>query len=193
MNLRYPAGLITVVLAVALLSQTVVPPALSASNANYHSSYYGGTIPEFKDAKNPVDGHLIATDEIALQFLYKKDQMVSIPYAKFIDIEYGQKSGRRVGAAVASTLLLGPIGLLFLMSKKQKHFVTIGFKDASDKEQVAVFQVEKDAVRTLLPILEARSGKDVIYQSKSAEKKATGGNKPADTPAEKAPAKTPNR
>jgi hypothetical protein len=29
-------------------------------------------------------------------------------------------------------------------------------------------------VRTLLPILEARSGKKVEYQSKGAEKKATG-------------------
>jgi hypothetical protein len=191
MNVRYPAGLIAIFLAGALFSQAVGPTTVSASNANYHSSYYGGTIPEFKEAKNPVDGHLVATDEIALQFLYKKNQMVSIPYAKFIDIEYGQKSGRRVGAAVASTLLLGPIGLLFLMSKKQKHFVTIGFKDAADKEQVAVFQVEKDAVRTLLPILEARSGKSVTYQSKSAEKKATGGNKPSDPSSEKPLDKAP--
>jgi hypothetical protein len=184
MKVRYLTGLTALAVAGALFSQTVAPPTVSASS-NDQSAYYGGTIPEFKDAKGPVDGHLVATDETALQFTYKKNQMVSIPYAKFIDIEYGQKSGRRVGAAVASTLLLGPIGLLFLMSKKQKHFVTIGFKDAADKEQVAVFQVNKDAVRTLLPILEARSGKDVTYQSKSAEKKATGGNKPTDTPTEK--------
>jgi hypothetical protein len=190
MNMRYRAGLTALIVATALFSQTVAPLAVSASNDK--SSYYGGTIPEFKDAKNPVDGHLVATDETSLQFLYKKNQMVSIPYANFIDIEYGQKSGRRVGAAVASTLLLGPIGLLFLMSKKQKHFVTIGFKDAADKEQVAVFQVEKDAVRTLLPILEARSGKQVMYQSKGAEKKATGSNKPVEATPEKAPEKAPN-
>lgn len=183
MNVRYLSGLTALAVAAALFSQTVAPLTVSASNDQ--SSYYGGTIPEFKDAKGPVDGHLVATDETALQFIYKKGQTVSIPYAKFIDIEYGQKSGRRVGAAVASTILLGPIGLLFLMSKKQKHFVTIGFKDAADKEQVAVFQVDKDAVRTLLPILEARSGKKIVYQDKSAEKKATGSNKPTDTPAEK--------
>ncbi len=183
MNVRYRTGLTALAIAAALLSQTVAPLVVRA--ANDKSAYYGGTIPEFKDAKNPVNGRLVATDEIALQFLYKNNQMVSIPYAKFIDIEYGQKSGRRVGAAVASTLLLGPIGLLFLMSKKQKHFVTIGFKDAADKEQVAVFQVDKDAVRTLLPILEARSGKQVTYQSKGAEKKATGSNERTDTPAKK--------
>jgi hypothetical protein len=71
------------------------------------------------------------------------------------------------------------------MSKKQKHYLTIGFKDAADKEQVAVFQVDKDSVRTLLPILEARSGKKVTYQDKNAEKKA--GKKETEKPAEKAP------
>lgn len=73
------------------------------------------------------------------------------------------------------------------MSKKQQHFVTIGFKDAAEKEQVAVFRVDKDAVRTLLPILEARSGKKIMYQDKSAEKKATGGNTTTDKPADKQP------
>ena len=87
---------------------------------------------------------------------------------------YGQKSGRRVGAAVAGFIFLGPAGLLFLMSKKQDHFLTLGFKDENGKEQVAVFKLNKDAVRLLLPILEARSGKKVEYQNKDAEKKAEG-------------------
>ena len=185
MNLRLRAGVTAVAVAAALFLQTLAPLAVNASDDK--STYFGGTVPEFKEAKHPVEGRLQTNDETALQFIYQKDQMVSIPYAKFIDIEYGQKSGRRVGAAVASTILLGPIGLLFLMSKKQKHYVTIGFKDAADKEQVAVFQVDKDAVRTLLPILEARSGKKVIYQDKGAEKKATGGKKETETPAEKVP------
>ena len=185
MNKSLRMGLPAIAVAIALFCQSLAPLAVRA--ANDKSTYYGGTIPEFKDAKHPVEGRLQTSDEIALQFLYQKDQKVSIPYEKFIDIEYGQKSGRRVGAAVASTILLGPIGLLFLMSKKQKHFVTIGFKDTADKEQVAVFQVDKDAVRTLLPVLEARSGKKVFYQDKDAEKKATGNKKQKEPPAEKAP------
>ena len=184
MNKYLRMALPAIAVAAALLCQSLAP--LAASAANDKSSYYGGTIPEFKDAKHPIEGHLQTSDETALQFLYQKDQKVSIPYDKFIDMEYGLKSGRRVGAAVASTILLGPIGLLFLMSKKQKHFLTIGFKDAADKEQVAVFQVDKDAVRTLLPILEARTGKKIYYQDKDAEKKATG-KKPTEKPAEKAP------
>ncbi|HYY57894.1 MAG TPA: hypothetical protein VE842_11225 [Pyrinomonadaceae bacterium] len=148
--------------------------AIGVSATSDSASYYGGTVAAFKDAKKEVKGHLVTTDEKALQFIYQNNQTVSIPYANFIDIEYGQKSGRRVGAAVATTILLGPIGLLALMSKKQKHFVTIGFTDEAGKEQVAVFKINKDMVRTFLPILEARSGKKVEYQSKSAEKKATG-------------------
>src|SRR6266576_2449792 len=156
MNFPLRTAFTAAALVATLLVQTLVP--LTVSAADDKATYFGGTIPEFKDAKHPVEGRLETTDETSLKFVYPKEQTVGIPYANFIDIEYGQKSGRRVGAAVASTILLGPIGLLFLMSKKQKHYVTIGFKDAAEKEQVAVFQVDKDAVRTLLPILEARSG-----------------------------------
>jgi hypothetical protein len=145
-----------------------------AGAASDEASYYGGTVSAFKDAKKEIKGHLVTRDETNLEFVYSKNQAVKIPYATFIDMEYGQKSGRRVGAAAASTILLGPIGLLFLMSKKQNHFLTLGFTDENGKEQVAVFKLHKDTVRTLLPILEARSGKKVEYQSKSAEKKATG-------------------
>jgi hypothetical protein len=138
------------------------------------ASYYGGTVAAFKDAKKEVKGRLVTTDEKEMQFLYGKNQVVAIPYSSFVDMEYGQKSGRRVGAAVATTILLGPIGLLALFSKKQDHFLTLGFTDADGKEQVAVFKLNKGMVRTVLPILEARSGKKVEYQSKNAEKKATG-------------------
>jgi hypothetical protein len=147
---------------------------ISAFAKSDSASYYGGTMAVFKDAKKEIKGRLVTTDEKELQFIYEKNQIATIPYANFIDIEYGQKSGRRVGAAVATTILLGPLGLLTLLSKKQKHFVTIGYTDAAGKEQVAVFKIDKDMVRTFLPILEARSGKKVEYQSKGAEKKATG-------------------
>ena len=147
---------------------------MTVSAKSDKASYYGGTMVTFKDAKNEVKGRLDASDEKELKFIYQNNQIASIPYANFIDIEYGQKSGRRVGAAVATTVLLGPIGLLTLFSKKQNHFVTIGYNDEAGKAQVAVFKINKDMVRTFLPIIETRSGKKVEYQSKGAEKKATG-------------------
>lgn len=162
------AAAITLALMIALSNVTLV------SAASDDASYYGGTVAVFKDAKKEINGHLITSDETNLLFKYGNGQVVSIPYANFIDMEYGQKSGRRVGTAVATTVLLGPIGLLSLLSKKQDHFLTLGFRDADGKEQVAVFKMNKGMVRTALPILEARSGKKVEYQSKGAEKKATG-------------------
>ena len=98
--------------------------------------------------------------------------MLSIPYASILDIEYGQKAGRRVGAAAATTILLGPIGLLTLFSKKRKHFLTVGFKDTDGKDQVAVLELGKDIVRVTLPIVEKRSGKKVEYQDEEARKSA---------------------
>ena len=94
----------------------------------------------------------------------------SIPYTRVVDLEYGQKAGRRVGTAVATTVLLGPIGLLSLLSKKRKHYLTIGFKDSTDKDQVAVIELGKDIVRATLPIVETRSGKKIEYQDEEARK-----------------------
>jgi len=106
MNIPLRTAFTAAALVATLLVQTLVP--LTVSAANDKATYFGGTIPEFKDAKHPVEGRLQTTDETSLKFVYQKEQTVGIPYANFIDIEYGQKSGRRVGAAVASTILLVP-------------------------------------------------------------------------------------
>ena len=75
-------------------------------------------------------------------------------------MEFGQKVGRRVGATIAlgvTTLGLGAMPVLF--SKKKKHFLTVSYDQGSSKE-VAVFELAKDIVKTTLPTLEARTGKE---------------------------------
>src|SRR5262249_55132527 len=77
------------------------------------AAYQGGTTKDinFPGAKDPVEGNLNTSDAKALKFEYtwKKNHMIyAIPYNQVIDIEYGQKAGRRVGAAVATALLLSP-------------------------------------------------------------------------------------
>jgi len=138
------------------------------------AAYFGGTIKVFADAKDPVEGTLDLKQEDVLVFSAAdkpfKGQTLSIPYNRILDLEYGQKAGRRVGAAAATTVLLGPIGLLTLFSKKRKHYLTIGFKDADEKDQVAVIELGKDTVRTTLPIVETRSGKKIEYQDEEAKK-----------------------
>ena len=82
--------ILSLALVFSLLFGTTV--ALAAST---DASYFGGTVAEFKDAKDEVRGHLETSDETNLEFVYKDKQVVKIPYANFIDMEYGQKSGRR--------------------------------------------------------------------------------------------------
>lgn len=144
------------------------------------AAYQGGTTKDkdFPGAKDAVEGTLSTDDEKELKFDYelnKAKKTYAIPYNQILDIEYGQKAGRRVGAAVATALLISPVGLFLLFSKKRKHFVTIGYKTDDGKEQVAVFELGKDIVRTTLAVLEARSGKKIEYQDEEA-KKASKGN-----------------
>ena len=143
------------------------------------AAFQGGTEKEqfFPNSKKPVEGTLNTSDEKLLKFTYKlgrEEKVYAIPYDRIIDLEYGQKAGRRVGAAIATAILLSPLGLFLLFSKKRKHFVTIGYKDDADKEQVAVFELGKGIVRTTLPILEARSGKKIEYQDENARKSSKG-------------------
>jgi hypothetical protein len=161
---------IAAVLAIAMLA-----PSVALAIDSKGASYFGGTAPVFNAAKDPVEGRLDTKDDSALVFISGDKHVegsLSIPYASIIDLEYGQKAGRRVGAAVATTVLLGPIGLLTLFSKKRNHFLTIGFKDADGKDQVAVIELGKDIVRTTLPIVETRSGKKLEYQDDDARKSA---------------------
>ena len=162
------------ILALALcLTLFFVPSAYAVGSKK--AAYIGGTAPDFKGAKKNVEGTLDLENEKELRFNHKFVQggsTYAIPWDKIIDIEYGHKTGRRVGAAIATAILISPVGLFLLFSKKRKHYVTIGYADAEGKEQVAVFELGKDIVRTALPILETRSGKKIEYQEKSGKDKA---------------------
>src|SRR5215475_7082720 len=119
---------ISLVVALALESLAF---AVDSKNA----AYCGGTLPGFDGAKDLVEGILDTKNSKQLVFtaLDKsfRGKTFAIPYDRVVDLEYGQKAGRRVGTAVATTVLFGPIGLVPLLSKKRKHYLTIGFKDES--------------------------------------------------------------
>lgn len=161
-------------LVITLLINTTVFAGLGSKEV----AYVGGTVPVFIHEKEPVVGEIDLSNNDEFRFVPKdrkrSGQAFSIPYSQFIDIEYGQKAGRRVGASTAGFILLGPIGLIGLLSKKRKHYVTIGYKDSAGKDQVAVLELGKDIVRTTLAILETRSGKKIEYQDKEAEKSGRG-------------------
>src|SRR5579859_8066063 len=127
------------------------------------AKYVGGTISSLKEG---TEGKSSTSDEKVFIFEYKGGKL-AIPYDQINDLEYGQKAGRRVGLALT-------ISPWLLLSKKRKHFLTIGYKDESDKQQAGVFEIGKDAIRVTLASLEARTGKKVDYQDEEARKSGAG-------------------
>jgi len=144
---------------VVILSFLWIPLADAAVRGK-SARYVGGTLSAFKDA---VNGTWDMAESEVVFTADKGGGKVSIPYAKIETLEYGQKVGRRVGAA----LVVSP---LFLFSKKRKHFVSISFLDADGKKQGAVFELAKNIVKESVMALETKSGKKVEYESEEAKK-----------------------
>ena len=160
-------------IATILIISFLAPTVLMAVDGD-KAAYYGGSVGIFAGSKDPVEGKLDTVNpDVLILRMDKKPyvgQELRIPYAMIDDLEYGQKAGRRVGAAIGYTVLLGPLGLLTLFSKKRNHFLTIAYKDDKDMNQVAIIELGKDIVRATLPIVKARSGKEITYQDEEAKK-----------------------
>jgi hypothetical protein len=128
------------------------------------TAYIGGTENQIKDG---IEGESSAKDEKNFVFEYKGGKL-AIPYDQVNDLEYGQKAGRRLGLALA-------ISPWLLLSHKRKHFLTIGWKDAQDKQHAAVLELGKSIVRTMITTLEARTGRKVEFEDDEARKSGMGG------------------
>lgn len=122
------------------------------------AKYVGGTL----SIAEKTDGTFDFSSEKEAVFRCKAGES-KVPYSQIESIEYGQKAGRRVGAAVV-------VSPLFLLSKKRKHYVTVGFTDTAGTKQGAVFEVEKGGVYRLVTTLSSRSGKSIDYESEEARK-----------------------
>jgi len=97
-----------------VLIVTLLGPSVLLAVDGDKAAYFGGTATAFPGAKDPVEGLLDTTNVEALVLTANdkpfRGQSLRIRYKSIEDLEYGQKAGRRVGAAVATTVLLGPIG-----------------------------------------------------------------------------------
>lgn len=137
--------------------------ALPAKVTGEEVMYVGGTIAGVPEA---TEGRVNAKDEEKFVFTSDKGGF-EIPYKSITSLEYGQKAGRRVGVAIA-------VGWVALFSKKRKHFLTIGYADKEGKPQGAVLEIAKGRAKSMIAILEARSGKKVEYESDEAKKHVHG-------------------
>jgi hypothetical protein len=136
---------------------------LAAADVGGRVEYAGGTVEAL--AERPA-GTLDTTHNQYLFFRTRK-LTLQIPYERVNLLEYGQTVDRRVALAV----VLSP---MFLLSKKRKHFLTIGFNDDEGRQQALIFRVEKNDVRALLVSLEARTGRKVTFQDEEARKAGKG-------------------
>ena len=125
--------------------------------------YAGGTAAQLE---NGGTGSIELSDARYLAVYAKKTQ-IRIPYDHINLIEYGQQVDRRLALAV----VISPV---FLLSKKRKHFLTLGYTDDAGRQQAMVFRVDKSGIRATLVSLEARTGLKVQYQDEEARKAGKG-------------------
>lgn len=142
-----------------LAALVAIPLAAAAAQVEY----VGGTSAQFASG---AAGTLEVRDDHYFAFYAKKSQ-VRVPYDRINLLEYGQQVDRRVAMAVV-------ISPLFLLSKKRKHFLTVGYADDQGKQQALVFRVDKSNIRATLVSLEARTGLKVQYQDEEARKAGKG-------------------
>jgi hypothetical protein len=140
-----------------LLVAVLTLPSTPAAVRDDHAAYVGGTV------EIPIDAHgkLDLTDGTHLRFTYSTGGF-ALSYASITSMEFGQKIGRRIGATVAlgvTTLGLGASPML--LSKKRRHFLTLGYTGRTGAAEAVVFELSKGICQAVLPTLEARTGKRV--------------------------------
>lgn len=129
-----------------------------AGESSFKAEYLGGSV-----AGVPRGNGKILTSDSDLFIFELPGSTRRIPYQKINLIEYGQEVSRRL-------LLAYTLSPMFLLSKSRKHFVTVGYRDEKDEQQAMVLRVDKSSVRSVLAVLEARSGRIVQYQDEEARK-----------------------
>ena len=142
-----------------LLLFPAAAPVLAAAVRGDDVRYVGGTITEIPQN---TEGSLMIDQRVGLKFQSKKGTF-DIPFDRVSSLEYGQKAGRRIGVAI----MINP---LFLLSKKRKHFLTIGYKDSTNLQQGVVLELAKGLPAKVIAIIEARSGVKCEYESEEAKK-----------------------
>ena len=130
----------------ALLLAALLIGAMAADvYAQARVEYAGGTATQLETGSA---GSIELSDTRYLAVYSKKNQ-VRIPYDRINLIEYGQQVERRLALAV----IISPA---FLLSKKRKHFLTLGYTDDAGRQQAMVFRVDKSGIRATLVSLEDR-------------------------------------
>ncbi len=145
-------------LAAVFLANATSPATLAGIPSN-KAVYRGGTLSRPKPS---TTGTVTTTAEEDFIFRYPEGEL-RVAFSSINSIEYGQKAGRRLGLAIA-------FSPAFLLSRKRRHFLTLGYLEQDERQQAAVFELGKDIVRITLAGLEARTGLKVAFEDEEARK-----------------------
>jgi hypothetical protein len=136
-------AILTLTLLVAVLGITPLAVAIDGEKA----TYLGGsvvTIPRYKEMT------LDLADAQNLKFHYDKTSF-SLAYDRIVSMELGRSGAR--GVRVKS---------LPVWFKKDSPAITIRFKNSEDVDQVMVLALSNRDTLSAVPVLEARTGKQVV-------------------------------
>lgn len=142
----------------------LAPAAVSAGVGKKEVRYLGGV---WTDVREGTEGKVRLEDAAAI-FAFEGKQY-TLPYSSITSIEYGQKVGRRIGATIGwGVTTLGIAALPMLLSKKRRHFATIGYADEQGKPQGLVVEFGKEINRSTMKMLSLKSGKEIEFESDKA-------------------------
>ena len=109
-------------------------------------AYEGGSAAGFK----PGDIGKFDTSPATDLVFFSDGHKLSIPYSGIKRVEYRKENAFRLG--VAATIVVG-----LLKERIKRHFFTVSYVDGAGVKQAAVFEVAKEAPKSLLAVFAARS------------------------------------
>jgi hypothetical protein len=159
-NYQYMVRAISVSLSVLLLAVFAAPVGAELRGK---VEFLGGTVTGIPLNANGI----LETADADYLVLITRKATLKVLYERVNLLEYGQTVDRRYLMAV----LISPV---FALSKKRRHFLTVGFSDEEGRQQAILFRVDKNHVRQVLATLEARTGRKVEFQDEEARKAGRG-------------------
>src|SRR5580658_7336683 len=133
------------ILAVGLLIAILLPvpaPAVEGEQV----MYVGGTV---EILSKGLIGQLDVTSQTALKFESSGGKLL-IPFEAIDSYEYFQEVARHLG-------VLPAIAVGRVKRRQRRHFFRITYHGDSKTQQVAIFEVSKEAPHTLMAILQGRA------------------------------------
>ena len=141
------------------VSLVCIAAPLGATTRGDRAEYAGGSVALPKGTQGSFD----MADTQTFHFVYQGGTF-DLPYQRIKRIECGDRAGVNVDSHKA-IMTLGITALPALFSKK--HLLTLNFSRDDGTPEAIAFEITKQTSQTLIPVLEARTGKRVEIQKDS--------------------------